>query len=291
VKAEVMLKFWGKETLPMKQILRFAALCSCIAAMLLSTGCTKLASRDEMNKGVQAYKNTKYIEAATHFKKAIELDPTNQNAQLYLATSYMTQWIPGADSTENNRMYDAAKAEFAKVLDKDPKNGTALASMAFMTYSSATNGSQEQKEKFLDEAKTWNQKRIEVDPKDTEAYYSLGVIAWSEAFTPIQTARAKLGMRGEEPGPIKDKKVRAELKDKYSKVVDEGLKSLNTALQIDPEYDDAMSYINLLYRKKADIEDNPEDAKADIAKAEEWFNKALDTKKIKAARPAKKQES
>ena len=52
-----------------------------------------------------------------------------------------------------------------------------------------------------------------------------------------------------------------------------------------------MSYLNLLYRKKADIEDSPDEAKADIAKAEEWFNKALDTKKIKATRPQKQQAS
>lgn len=275
----------------MKQTLKLAALCSCVAATILSSGCGKLGSRDEMNKGVQAYKNTKYIDAATHFKKAIELDPTNQNAQLYLATSYMTQWIPGADSTENNRMYDAAKAEFQKVLDKDPKNPTALASMAFMTFSSASNGTQEQKEKYLEEARKWNERRIEVDPKDHEAYYSLGVIAYSESYGPIQTARVNAHMKSEDPGPIKDVKVRDELKEKYSKVIDDGLKSLTSALQIDPEYDDAMAYINLLYRKKADIEDTPEDAKADIAKAEEWFNKTLDTKKMKAARPAKKTDS
>jgi tetratricopeptide (TPR) repeat protein len=240
---------------------------------------------------VQAYKGAKYIDAANHFKKAIEFDPSNKNAQLYLATSYMTQWIPGADSPENNRMYEAAKAEFQRVLDKDPSNNTALASMAFMTYSSASTGTHEEKQKFLEEAKSWNQKRIEVDPKDTEAYYSLGVIAWSEAFTPIQTARVKLGMKSEEPGPIKDAKVRAELQGEYSKTIDDGVKSLQTALQIDPEYDDAMSYLNLLYRKKADIEDTPDAAKADIAKAEEWFNKALETKKIKAARPQKQQAS
>ena len=275
----------------MKQTIRLAAVVIGIAAMFVSSGCGKLQSRDEMNKGVQAYKGGKYIDAANHFKKAIELDPTNKNAQLYLATSYMTQWIPGADSTENNRMYDAAKGEFQKVLDKEPSNNTALASMAFMTYSSASNGTQEQKQKFLEEAKQWNQKRIEADPKDTEAYYSLGVIAWSEAFTPIQTARVKLGMKSEDPGPIKDAKVRAALQEEYGKTIDSGVKSLQTALQLDPEYDDAMSYLNLLYRKKADIDDTPDEAKADIAKAEEWFNKALDTKKIKAARPQKQQAS
>src|SRR5271170_3077317 len=145
----------------MKQTLRLGAILLALAAAVLSTGCSKLQSRDEMNRGIQAYKMTHYMDAATHFRKAMELDPTNKNAQLYLATSYMTQWIPGADSTENNRMYDAAKAEFQKVLDKDPSNNTALASMAFMTYSSALNGTQEQKQKFLEEAKQWNQKRIE----------------------------------------------------------------------------------------------------------------------------------
>ena len=52
-----------------------------------------------------------------------------------------------------------------------------------------------------------------------------------------------------------------------------------------------MMYINLLLRKKADLEDSPDAAKADIAQAEEWANKGIDTKKIKATRPAKKEEA
>jgi tetratricopeptide (TPR) repeat protein len=275
----------------MKQTLRLAAISLAIAAAVLSTGCSKLQSRDEMNRGIQSYKSTHYLDAAEHFKKAIALDPQNQNAQLYLATSYMTQWIPGAESTENTRMYDAAEAEFQKVLEKDPKNATALASMAFLTFSSASNGTPEQKEKFLEEAKKWNERRIEVDPKDHEAYYSLGVIAWTEARGPIVTERIKAGMKSEDPGPIKDKKVRAELQEKYGKTVDDGIKSLQTALTLDSEYEDALSYENLLYREKADLEDTPDAAKADIAKAEELSNKALDIKKLKATRPQKQQAS
>jgi tetratricopeptide (TPR) repeat protein len=271
----------------MKQTLRLTAISLAIAAAVLSTGCSKLESRDEMNKGIQAYKSTHYLEAANHFKQAIALDPSNQNAQLYLATSYMTQWIPGAESSENTRMYDAAQAEFQKVLDKDPKNSTALASMAFLTFSSASNGTQEQKDKFLEEAKKWNERRIEVDTKDYEAYYSLGVIAWTQAHGPIVIERIKLGMKSEDPGPIKDKKVRAELQDKYEKTIEDGIKSLQTALSLDSEYEDALSYENLLYREKADLEDTPEASKADIAKAEELSYKALDIKKLKATRPQK----
>ena len=116
---------------------KWMVLAAALILALSSTACNKLKSRDQMNQGVQAYKNTHYQDAINHFKQAVELDPTNQNAQLYLATSYFTQWIPGADTPENNRMLSAAKSEFQKVLDKDPKNETALASMASMAYSQA----------------------------------------------------------------------------------------------------------------------------------------------------------
>ena len=52
-----------------------------------------------------------------------------------------------------------------------------------------------------------------------------------------------------------------------------------------------MSYMNLLLREKAVLEDSEDAAKADIAQAEDFSNKSLDMKKIKAARPAKKQDT
>lgn len=269
---------------------KWAVAAAVAAFVILGAGCAKLKSRDEMNRGVQAYKNAKYVDAVNHFKSAVELDPTNQNAQLYLATSYMTQWVPGADSPENNRAQKAAKQEFEKVLEKDPQNKIALASLASMSYSQAGFGTPEQKSQALGEAKKWNMKRVEVDPNDAEAYYSLGVIAWAEAYPNIQTERVKLNMKPDDPGPIKNEKVKTELQQKYGKAIDDGLSSLEKAINIDKENDDAMTYLNLLLRKKADLEDTPDQAKADIAKAEDWANKSLDIKKVKAARPQAKQQ-
>jgi len=260
------------------------ALC---AALISLTGCAKLQSRDQMNQGVKAYRDNKYADAVKHFKEAVRLDPTNQNAQLYLATSYMIQWVPGADSPDNQKNYTMAKQEFQKVLDKDPKNSLALASMASMAYNSAQSGTQDQKMVALEDAKKWNNRRIEVDSKDSEAYYYLGVIDWAEAFAPIQTARVNSHMKPDDPGPLKDEKVKDDLKSKYEQTVQDGLSNLKKCLQYDKENDDAMSYINLLYREKAVLEDSPDAAKADIAQAEDWSNKSLETRKIKAARPAK----
>ena len=36
----------------------------------------KLEARDQLNKGVQAYKNARYEEAIEHFQEAVQLDPT-----------------------------------------------------------------------------------------------------------------------------------------------------------------------------------------------------------------------
>jgi len=252
--------------------------------MLFGTGCDKLKSRDRLNKGVQAYKSARYQEAIDNFKEAIALDSTNPNARLYLATAYMTQWIPGADSPENRQLADQARKEFEGVLSKDPKDRVALASLASLSYNEAGPLQGEAKAKKFGEAREWNLKLIQADPKNKEAYYSLGVIAWANWYPALGKARAELGMKPEDPGPLKDKKVKEALKEKWSGTIQDGLDSLQKALEIDPEYDDAMAYMNLLIRERADLADTPADYKKETEVADNWVQKALDTKKKKAAR-------
>src|ERR1051325_2498356 len=105
-----------------------------LAAVLCSTGCDKLRSRDQQNQGVESFKNAKYGDAVEHFKQAIALDPENPNARLFLATAYMSQWIPGAESPENIEFAKKAKEEFMEVLKKDPNEKTALASLGSLAY-------------------------------------------------------------------------------------------------------------------------------------------------------------
>jgi tetratricopeptide (TPR) repeat protein len=196
----------------------------------------------------------------------------------------MSQWIPGATSPENLAFAQMAKDEFLKVLEKDDKNTTALASLASLAYNQASSLSGEEKVKKFDEAADWYKKLIAADPKNKEAYYSLGVIAWAKWYPALMTARAELRMKPEDPGPVKDKKVKEELKAKYSAMVDDGIANLQKALDLDKEYDDAMAYMNLLIRERADLVDNPDDYKKQIEVADSWVQKALDTKKLKAAR-------
>ena len=245
----------------MRNVTRASAPFLALATILVITGCEKLKSRDHLNQGVAAFRGARYSDAVEHFKQAIELDPTNPNARLYLATAYMQQWIPGADSPENIKMANTAREEFNKVLDQDPKEKTALASLASLAYNEAASLSLDQKQVKFDEAAKWNHKLVEVDPQNKEAYYSLGVIAWAKWYPALMTARANLRMKPEDPGPIKDKKVKEGLRTQYASIVDGGIQDLQKALDIDKEYDDAMAYMNLLVRERADLVESPDEYK------------------------------
>jgi len=271
----------------MRRIPTLSAALLAAAIVLAGTGCSYLKSRDHLNQGIASFRNAKYSDAVEHFEQAIKLDPQWSTPRLYLATSYMVQWIPGAESPENLAFAEKAKEEFQKVLDKDANDKNALASLAMLAFNQAQSLPLDKKLAMFDEAAKWQRRRIEVDPKEKEAYYSLGVIDYQKWIPALMTARSNLRMRPEDPGPLKDKKVKEELKTQYGGIVDEGMQNLNKALEIDPEYDDAMAYLNLLIRERADLLDSPDEYKKQIEVADGWLQKALDTKKIKAARAAK----
>jgi len=139
--------------------------------------------------------------------------------------------------------------------------------------------------KKFDLAKEFNHKAIQLDPNDPEAYYSLGVIDWTESYQPRMEERAKLGLRPDEP--LKDKKLCAKLRDEQGPIIQDGLDSLTKAIQLRQDYDDAMAYVNLLYREKADREcDDPDQRAADLKTADEWVDKTMIAKKNKLEKKA-----
>ncbi len=85
----------------MKWNARIPVLAVAAFALLSSTGCKRLEARDQLNKGVQAYKSAQYEEAIDHFQKSIDLDPSYPQARLYLATAYAQQVVPNVDTPDN----------------------------------------------------------------------------------------------------------------------------------------------------------------------------------------------
>lgn len=241
-----------------------------VAMTLAVTGCQKLQARDQLNKGVQSYKNAQYEAAIQHFKRAVELDPKLTNARLYLATAYAQQYIPGADTEENNRYANSAIDEYKNVLQTDPNNVGSVKGIAYLYL---------QMKKF-DQAKEYYNRAAKIDPRDPESYYSVAVIDWTQSYQPRMEERAKLGLSPTDP--LKDKKVCEDLKTKNEANVEDGIKNLNTALKLRPDYDDAAAYMNLLYRERADYGCNSDESKADLKTADEWVDKTMAIKKKKA---------
>jgi Tfp pilus assembly protein PilF len=253
-------------------------LAAALALAVAGSGCSKLQSRDNLNKGVQAFKNAQYPQAVEFFKTAVELDPTFLTARQYLAVAYMQQYIPGAESPDNKQMWQAAHDNFMEVLRQDPKNAVALQYLASLYLN----------EKDWDNARTWYEKDIAVEPENPVAYYSLAFIAWSQWYPKYGEARMARGMKQDEPGPFKDKKKKEELKQQYGAMIQDGIDNLDKALKLDPKYDDAMAYENLLYRERADLSESKQEYEEQVKLAEQWFNKAMETRKVKTEEKNKK---
>jgi len=261
------------------------ALAAVAGMLLFSTGCEKLRARDNLNQGVNAFKSAKFADAVSHFKTAVELDPSLSSARLYLATAYRSQYIPGAESDENRDFAKRAMEEFMTVYKEEPNNKLALQSIASLHYDEAQGQTAlEDKFKKLDDAKSWHEKILKVDPSAKESLYTIGVIAWAKTYPIRKKARVELRMGDEEPGPIKDVKVRTKLYERNTPILEEGIAAMRKAIEVDKEYDDAMAYLNLLLREKADISDTPAMAKQFSDEADSWVQKAVETKKVKAAR-------
>ncbi|HTC67497.1 MAG TPA: tetratricopeptide repeat protein [Candidatus Acidoferrum sp.] len=250
------------------------------------SGCNKLKARDLLNKGVANFKNGQYDAAVEDFKQAKELDPSLLNARLYLATAYASQYIPGAPSDENVKRGTAAIDEFKGVLEKDPNNLSAIDGIGSILFQMS--GQPYNPEKFQ-ESKTYHQKHIELKPTDPEPYYWIGVIDWTQAFRGNAEMRTEynkdhINKQIKESDPL-PAAVRTQFVDKYGKLVDEGIASLQKAIQLRPDYDDAMAYLNLLYRRKADMAESAQERASYQKQADDLVEKVKEIKQKRAEQP------
>jgi len=259
---------------------RITALAVALTGMVLSlSGCNRLAARDQLNKGVDAYKSARYEEAIGHFQKATELDPSLPMAKSYLATALAQNVVPGLDTPDNLKTAQQAIDMFKDVLTKDPNDVNSMKQIAGIYFSI----------KRFPEAKEWQKRVLAADPKDPEAAYTIGVINWTLAHENALKALVPAGINDDGEGNVKaPKKVMQDLAEQNKPLVDEGLQYLNQAIQNRPNYDDAMAYLNLIYRRKADVDYGNADAvRDDVAKAKDWSAKAMGVRKENEAKKEK----
>src|SRR5271165_1273972 len=246
----------------------------CILALALIHPIYAQTGASEMNAGVAAYKSAMYESAIAHFRKAAELNPALVVAHLYLATCYAQMYLPGDESPDNLPQAQNSIAEFKHVLILSPspeQRMTAVKGLASLSFNM----------KRFDDARQYYHQAVELDPQDAEGYYSLAVIDWAEAYTPRIELRQSIGLQPTDE-MISSSSCNL-LRSMNQEKVEDGILNLHKAIGIRSDYDDAMAYMNLLYREKAEYEcDDLVARQADLRLADLWVDRTIAVKKAKA---------
>jgi hypothetical protein len=277
----------------MRSIFSSAALSALFLAWLTihsGTQQTNEANRAEakaaLDEGVQAYKTGQLPAATADFERAKELDPSSKTARLYLATSYAAQFIPGAPTPENLAFGERALDEYKGVLEMDAANLTALDGAGSVLYGIAGNPFDADK---LNESKTYHQRHIELRPSDPQPYYWMGVIDWTICYKANQNLREDWSKENPNANlapaaPLPDA-VRQDFANQCASTVNEGIARQKKAIELKPDYDDAMAYLNLLYRLKADMEPTQDARGEDLRAAEQLVDQVKAIKEKRTTAP------
>jgi hypothetical protein len=143
----------------------------------------------------------------------------------------------------------------------------------------------------IEESRSYHLKHIQLKPGDAEPYYWVGYIDWTLSYRANTDMRAEYN-RSNPKKQVKDDqplppKVREEYATKYGSMVDQGIAMLKKAIELRPDYDEAVGMLNLILRRKADMVESPQE-RADLLKQADALverSKEIRQKRIEA--PAK----
>jgi tetratricopeptide (TPR) repeat protein len=235
-----------------------------LALALGASGCkllNQLEARDHLNKGVQAYSGKRYEEAIEEFRQAIELDPELVDAHLYLGTAHRALFVPFATSPENLRRGQEAIATFEGVIDIEGADNLRLTTAMANIADIYRNMNEPER------AKDWYRRLMDVLEDKAEALYGIATIDYNMADD-------LTGTDGENVENLTEEQV-AEVNER----VDEAIQSLQEALEIRPSYTDAMEYLNLLYREKAELATEDEERRSWLREADSLALRAVEEKR------------
>jgi len=268
--------------------MRYVCLASwiCAAALAAQSESQPPDARTWIGRGVQEFKAARYSDAVEDFQHAVALDPSNLNAHLYLGAALIVQYIPGAQNADNLAIADKARAEFEQVLKLSADDQRAIYYLAALDFQEAGGITDPaDKNRHLDSARAGYLKLLAAEPRNKEILYTLGSIDWMQWYHEWKFAIDRAGMKPEDERPIPGADIRLALKA-HLHLVEDGMANLQKAIDIDPQYVDALTYMNLFVRERASLDDTMEQYKADIATADDWVAKAMQAKKAKGAAEA-----
>ncbi len=95
--------------------------CLAVAAAVAASGCgpiNGIRAKSELNEGARLYRSGDFDDAQRHFERALELDPDQRNAQLFLARSIDKQFRPPVSDDQARARVNQAIAAYQRVLEQ-----------------------------------------------------------------------------------------------------------------------------------------------------------------------------
>jgi tetratricopeptide (TPR) repeat protein len=230
-----------------------------------------------VRQGAAAYRTGDYHAAADRFRAAARLEPGLATAHLNLGMAALALFSAAPKGGERDavaREAIAALRRYAKLRPADPRTAGLLLTLwmdsgryddalGYFRARLQSNPRDAETVKLLgvvsskagrfDDALRWYQRRTELGPHDAEAHYAIGTLCWERLHDHPDVA-----------GP---ERVR---------VADTGIAALLRATELKPDYAEAWTYANLLYRERALGQATDELRQQDIESANRYYRKALD---------------
>ncbi|MDT7604631.1 MAG: hypothetical protein QOF61_2628 [Acidobacteriota bacterium] len=225
---------------------------SAFAAMALAAAATSgcgfvngLRAKSQLNDGAQAYRAHNYAEAQDHFQKALELDPSQKNARLFIARSIHAQYKPGVDQEANvQKARDAIKA-YQDVLASDPNNDDAFNAVVYLFRMIKDEQSE----------RNWLMQRANMESapgeKRSQALTVLASKAWQCSYNITEQSENKVTVMKDGKAIIQYRKPKEQRDyDEAMKCATEGQQLAEKAISLDQNSEQAWSFkTNLLLER------------------------------------------
>jgi tetratricopeptide (TPR) repeat protein len=264
--------------------------------VIVTSGCgfvNQIRAKNELNEAARAYRESHFDEAEQRSRRALELDPDNKTAPLFIARTIHAQYRPGVTSPENLAKANEAIEAYKRILERDPQNEEAYKAIAFLY----------ERLKDEDQLRQWILARAtneQVDnTKRAEAYVVLASKDWNCSFQMTDLPTNKITTIENNRATVTYRKPKEQSDfEKAQQCVRRGLEEIENAIKYDPNSESAWSYkTNLLLEaaKLAEMDGKP-DQKTEWDKQREIAQKrtealSQENKKKKEEEEAKKQAS
>jgi tetratricopeptide (TPR) repeat protein len=220
-------------------------------------------SADWAKRGGELFAAGKFREAMDAYEHVILLSPTNASMHRQLGATLLKLYVPGDSSAENAAIASRSESEFKKAIELGANATEGLIEL----YSKQGN---------FRAARELSEHDLEAHPRHKWALYGSAGVVLAEISPELKPAAS---------GPLPASEAKQALVSKYGPAMEEAIKRLRYAIQLDPIYFDAMVRLTELLRARADLRDTADQYQADIGEIQSWSRKIDEAKALRAKQP------